>query len=340
MADIARRDRINDETLRGLIQMSARSLSKLRKIKNIARQYKDILRQVDQLPSTEDEMSEDWRAAEVFISLKILNGDTFLLSSLEPKSYPLIEGIWMEELKQQMAYYNWEQNENNTDKENYYLACREIRKLLIYAKQEPLAHFETFKDYIEETYLEYGIFDTRKTLEARNLVARKANQIYVHMGKNDDIANWFRAEMYVHLFYENIIPAIEFADKKNIANVLRAFEFSKAKEHSYLISNAFEVSIAIYFLDKDAVKEVLSEPSEYDYSMVEIERWFIDEKVKDKYYHKLEYNRISKELIFIGVMTKDERDELIRAVKEPECVNAIDELFVQSNMSPYVDMIL
>ena len=57
------------------------------------------------------------------------------------------------------------------------------------------------------------------------------------------------------MFYENIIPAVTMKDVDSAAMVLNAFGFSK--ENRYLIINALEAAIAIYFLDADVIRELL-----------------------------------------------------------------------------------
>ena len=62
-----------------------------------------------------------------------------------------------------------------------------------------------------------------------------------------------KAELYVRLFYDNIVDAVLKGTEQKVMNVLKAFEFSVRPENSFHLINCFEMSIAINFLNKSQV---------------------------------------------------------------------------------------
>lgn len=332
---------ISGEAMQRLITMSAKQFGQIRKIRAIMWQYEERLRDIDRsIPSTQEEMISDWRTAQVFIALKVLRGVEMGLSSLHPDSYPVLEDVWVEEIKQQLAYFHWENNKHRSDKENYYSACNEIRGLLLHKEREPVELFAPIRLYLEENYLRDGSFSVDKSLRARQLVTKKAEKIALLTQTNDAESNWFRAEMYARLFYENILSAAETSNKMSISKILRAFEFGKAKENNYQIANVFEVATTICYLDKSVLAEVITNPESYDYSMVMLSDFDFDQQITAKYSDKLMYDKNSNELIFMGVMAQEERIELLKAAGNQKCAYAVESLYRQSNMMPFEDMVL
>ena len=108
----------------------AERFSELRKIHSLLEIHRQRLRLVRELPSTQAEMTDDWNKAKAFLCLKILEGDDVGFTQLEPQTYAMLEEVWVEEVVQLKAYYNWEQQVEGSAEENYFKASNDIREIL------------------------------------------------------------------------------------------------------------------------------------------------------------------------------------------------------------------
>jgi hypothetical protein len=144
------------------------------------------------------------------------------------------------------------------------------------------------------------------------LIKRNAKRIRETTGNLDNDINWFRAKLYTGMFYENIIPAVIENNEDKTVMILKAFQFSKAPENRYLIINCFETAIAIHFLDKNIIQKVLKNSEEYDYSMVPVEDWPGPEKIEvpPEWKEKFRYDSDDKQIIYEGIMKKEEKNKL------------------------------
>ncbi|MDQ3848020.1 MAG: hypothetical protein M3261_03595 [Thermoproteota archaeon] len=288
------------------------------------------------MPSTAEGMSKDWEDACAFACLKIIEGEIDF-TQIEPASYPLLEDTWLRDVKRLKAYYIWKSEDTGDSEKNYFKASNEIRRLLLWQERAPIQEFKKVKDYLEEHYLtEVDDEKLDENKPATNmLISRKARRIWEIRGDLDQIANWFRAKLYTTMFYENIIGAVVNDDKQKTLAILRAFEFSKSPANRYLIINGFETAIAISFLNKDIIHEVLGKPELYDFNMEPLDDW--PDTVK---FSNLRYDKDDKQLIYDGVMKEEERDSLLNVLPEKKHRQAVENLYQQSQFRPFKDMIL
>jgi hypothetical protein len=196
------------------------------------------------LPSTEDEMNQDWLAANLELAYEVFEG-SIALAQLRPESYARLEQCWLEDIKRVKAYYVWLDAGDGwhpelTDR-NYSEACRRIdARLEQHGKEE--REFTAIHDYLENRYLIYGAVDPGKS---EPLIRAKAHRLWEATGNADAKRNWDIANDYVKVFYGGITPAISAGDLDAHDRVTKALH---AEDESRLIINAFEMLIALNFL--------------------------------------------------------------------------------------------
>jgi hypothetical protein len=217
--------------------------------------------------STPEEMKWDWSQAEVFLASDILDGTLNFARRIGASSYWRLEQVGLFEVRQLLAYLDWEQSagifddRSDSDMNYHYLkACAHIREKLLAAHvKASSAEFGEAKRYLEEHYLVGNNKLDYKKLEQSgkyNIIAIKANRIKEMTKCEDEMKNWCAAETYVKMFYENIVPAVMTDKPNNIEAVLKAFHFSLSSEHSYHIINSFEMALAVYFLKADTIAKL------------------------------------------------------------------------------------
>ena len=208
------------------------------------RKIKIIYGSVDALevliPSTEQEKDSDWQEAEATFSLNVLKR-LISFTQLSPESYPHLENTWIRKAKEILAYYYWLSGSSVGHYKDYMHAGVEIRKWLLNREQLEVKDFSTVKYYLSSRYLKSDLTLNEDSDYTKELIEKKAHRIWEinHNSKREE--NWFRAKLYVKLFYENIIDAIVEKDKNKIAKILEAFEFSKSQQNGFLIINTFFV---------------------------------------------------------------------------------------------------
>lgn len=327
-----------------IIKQAAEKFSLMRKAERIFWEYQNKLEHLKTCPSSKDEMLRDWVEGATFVSLQIIEGNSMSISDLNPKSFKYLEESWLRDVKKLKAFYVWKADRDANQEKNYSNASQSIRKLLINKKRAPLEKFYSIKKHIKNHYLQDGEknrLDDSKTW-TKMMVARKAERIWLmrlddntYGDNSDSEANWFRARLYIAMFYENIIGAIVDNDKEKTLNILRAFEFSKSPDNRYLIINAFEAAIAIEFLNKEIIQEVLNNPDLYTFNLEPVDSW--PDKIQTD---QLCYNSSDKELTYTGVMTAKERDRLKNIITDSQQKLIIDRLYHQSHMHPYQAQVL
>ena len=185
----------------------------------------------------------------------------------------------MAEIRQLLAYLGWESSGSilfDPHTEDHYLyAWEDFSKRLRSSANKVISdEFGEAKRYLEEKYVTltddgYRI-DYKKIDKAGeyNIIKIKSDRILKVTGQRDHgrywdhERNWYDAEIYVRMYYENIIPAVMTADEKSINAVIRAFDYSmkggmeSAYKGAYRIINAFEMALAIYFLSTTALENV------------------------------------------------------------------------------------
>ncbi len=296
---------------------------------------------LDSIPSSSNEMRHDWENACDLLTLQIAEG-TIPFTLISSNAYYIMEGSWWKMVKQASAYLRWKVDCSQSEAQHYDNASRALRQRL-FADQETgsLDVFEKVKSYITQKYLDDNgkVADATKC-EAHALIESKAKKISETTGENRSLLNWFRAKVYVSMFYENIIGAVINKDVCKTAMVLRAFEFSKSQKNRYIIINGFEALVAIYFLDKDIVKSILKDTTAFDFSCVAVEAWPAHIMPQCICAGSFEYNADQSQVTYLGSMTEEERDALIEILIREDHKSAVTHLYDQSHLYPYEDMVL
>src|ERR1035438_1473758 len=115
------------------------------------------------VPSTDEEMKRDWHNATVFMATTALMATVLRLSDLEEKCYPCIEGVWLGECKENIAYFLWMDARDevgvwydlHVQQNHYFEACARIRNLLVERRsKDRLENFGPIRDYICGNYLD------------------------------------------------------------------------------------------------------------------------------------------------------------------------------------------
>ena len=319
------------------VQFHAERFGIFRRMHALDREFWDRIERSGEYPSSEEERIEDWLDACAFLSLKIMEGKEFTLGQLEPAAYRLLEDAWLKTIKQLKAYYIWRANPSGNSEDDYFQASQDIRAWLRERPRVSLEHFEPVKKYLQECYLldaDTGRLDVLKP-GTDHLISRKAQRIWDTTRLTDDEANWFRAKTYVSMFYANIVAAVVRDDYEGTRMVLKALEFSKSPTNRYLIINGFETAIVIDFLNKDVVRDILETPRLYTFSMEPVDDWPYGDRISG-----LRYDRDAKQLIYEGVMSDAEKQELLIPIREQRFRLAVERLYQQSQLGPFKDMIL
>jgi hypothetical protein len=209
------------------------------------------------------------RLGEINFAWEVLDGKVRFNQNISSNSYYLFENIWLTQIKELIAHFNWINHRQNDDiryskhKEDYESACNTLRAMLVDASRKVDKSFflvET-KAYIENRYLTDGQFDDKK-YEAHELLNRKSAHIcerLVNKNDNDDIENWLDAKAYIKLYYENIIPAIVEKREESILSIIKAFQFTTIVKDKLHIIDVFEVILAIYYLDAAIISKLWEE---------------------------------------------------------------------------------
>jgi len=321
------------QLLEFIVQQQALAISRERKLGRYTPEF------LDALPSTEDEMLNDLLDARAFVVLKMLE-DEIGLGQVDPKAYFLLEGISLRRLKEMKAFFIYKAGGSGSPEGDYNRAAREIRGWLRRRARGSLAEFANVKVYLRTHYLDRHDRLNESSLAVERMITEKARRIRQLTNEPSDKVNWFRAKLYVSMFYENIVGAVVDDDRQKTATILKAFEFSKAPRNRYLITNAFEAAIAIGFLNKDLVDEIGRKPELFDFSMVGVDTWPECRALRSRWNGRFRYDEENKQIIYDGVMAENERDALISELEKEEHKIAVQHLFEQSTFRPYEDMIL
>ena len=259
--------RLTGEELRNHLEKKANLIGKFRKDSETITRA-EMLYEIT-YPSNKEEMDRDWYAALTEFAMDVIDGKVNLADSLTPEIFPSLENVWFKDVKQMKAYFVWKRLSGRWDpysaEDHYYTACRQIAKNL-FSKTGLQADKEKFgpmRRYLLERYL----VDERTCAgyqgadniggykpAMHSLILRKAERIFQTTGNTDSNENWGNAETYVNMYYGSIIDAVVRSGDA-IGHVLEAFRFSKAPACRFLVINAFEAALAIYFLDPEAVCE-------------------------------------------------------------------------------------
>lgn len=295
------------------------------------------------MPSTDKEKEGDWQEAEATFSLNVLRR-LISFTQLSPESYLHLENTWIRKAKAILAYLYWRSGNTKGHYDDFMRAGAEIRKWLLDREQRDPKEFATAKSYLLSRYLKNDNLINDNSIYTTELIRRKAHRIWEITQQSNMDKNWFRAKLYVKLFYENIIGAVVEKDNMKTAKILEAFEFSKAKENGFLVINTFEVILAVEFIDKNILAELIDTPA-YDLNMVPLEVCPISVTNIIKSDTNLEFDEQTSQLTYRGKMSEETLHKLIFAAEnDPECnessIVAIQHLYQQSQQVPFRDQIL
>ena len=320
-----------------LVNTYAYNFSQARNIKILLeRQSKDDAL----LESSTEDMLNDYLDGRAMVCLMVLE-DEMPFIRLDPESYNHLEGAWLRRVKQMKAYYIWKNHKRiGSALDDFFKAGQEIRNWLLHRPRSKLIHFDRIRGYIQREYLaDNGMLDETKP-GAFNLIKTKAHRIWQTTNQPDPKLNWYRAKLYVTMYYENIVGAVLENDERKTATILKAFEFSKSEENGYLIINAFEAVIAIDFLNKEIIHKLLNQPYSFDYNYVPADSWpqeLTEERICEG---RLSYNKNKNQLIYKGEMSEEERDCILSHLSDMEQRMSLEHLFAQSRRKPLEKMIL
>jgi hypothetical protein len=245
--------RISDGQLWEAIKNTALHLSRHRKAEALL----NLLKLDEMVPSTKEQMETDWRHASTHVATNVMTG-RLPLSDLDPECFPRLESVWLDDIRQNLAYFSWINNREEAGfwspdgvrQQYYHEACIEIRNLLVERRvKDRLENFVSVREYISERYLdEFQRFNGEHSsslteLKVRRLSANAARQM----------AEVLAAE-YSRKFYENIVPAVEACDQEACIGVLQAFQHGGSLPGFPSIVTCFEASVAISFLDATTVQ--------------------------------------------------------------------------------------
>ena len=297
------------------------------------------------IPSTANEMLNDLLDARSNLALNILKG-VIPFAQLHPESYVHLEAAWLRRVKAILAYCYWRAGSLKGPDADYFDASAEIRSWLLKRERSKLQDFDRVENYLTENYLtKSGLLDEKK---AEKLIIAKARRIWETTGEQDPEKNWFRARLYIKLFYENIVGAVRSKDEKTgrekTAKILEAFEFSKSPLNRFLIINAFEAVLAIEFLDKQVIEHLKNSPA-HNLNMVSVSFWPSHIGSRKSNNGEFRYDKPSRQIIYEGQMSVGDRDYLLHEL-EKETANkgaleiAVKHLYAQSQQVPFEMMIL
>jgi hypothetical protein len=253
---------LTDSDVVGRIESLAFHRSNARKLRKVIdRPIRALFRYAQRTrSSTPEEDHEDWIHGERIFALEVLEGNIHL-RRLDPRSYHRLEMQWLSEVKRTKAYLLWEPDEGSPalrhSDDYYFAACEELREALVSQElKAAVERFGPFEEYLVTHYLDAaGKLDPAKA-DTNAMLARKAYRIYDVTGEQNPETNWHHACVYAHMYYDNVLQAVNAHDPESTLGVLEAFQYSRAAGNRYLIINCFEAAIALYFLDPRVIKDL------------------------------------------------------------------------------------
>lgn len=295
---------------------------------------------------------KNWHNAEVFFASEVLEGRiNFATNISSSKSYWRLENIWLKDVKRLMAYFKWLDRKKQSfflqhHERDFFDVCNHIRIDLLINKgmKAPLSKFTKAQSYIQEHYLGHDgklCFPLQEGTKLHGLIKNKASRIFKTTKETDRDKNWFQAETFTRMFYENIIPAVMEKNKEKVLRVLKAFQYSKMNR--FIVINCFETALAIYFLDQNIIKTLWNESAQkplpnttFD-SIVYVDSWpqdfTIDETEGSRTRFWVDRNKIGFNGVMLDIEKKVLLDTLNKAAHEKpkeEHIKAIDDLYNQS----------
>lgn len=199
-------------------------------------------------------MNNNCNQAKIIFALKVIDGLFYKFVDLE---FKYLESVWLLEIKQLKAYFIWNFNNQRSDLDNYHKGCDDIRNKLLNGDRTDLKYFSPVEKYIRDHYLNAkDQLDTNSDY-VKGQISMKAYLIYEITKRENEKNNWYIAELYTKMFYENIISAVKKSDNESTIKILKALQFDKSRDNCYSVITAFETAIAIHFLDKTLLRIIL-----------------------------------------------------------------------------------
>jgi hypothetical protein len=235
-----RRDLIPENDLRQSIAVTALDLSRIRKAQAILTQGGPIRFLDRAIPSTDAEREADWNHAVTVWTERVMWDRDFNLERFDENCYGYFEGIWLEDIKQRIAYLKWvdvggELTSNASRQGFYFQACDELRKRLA-DPQYKQPHHGRAVQRLEA--LNHGVLRAA-------LVSRKATRT----------GSQKSAETFVSEFYGNIVPAVEKQDRDATIRVVKALLNGGSAPGQPDLVNGFETVVTVAFLNPAVVRD-------------------------------------------------------------------------------------
>jgi len=128
------------------------------------------------------------------------------------------------------------------------------------------------------------------------------------------------------------------ATKCSIAQVLKAFQFSKHPDNRFLIVNCFEAAIAIYFLDPNIINELWTNAEACNFNMVYVEDWpkhLACFKITEQSLENMKLEEVPEEVLKkLGSI----KDQII--VEEKKFIDILKETIGEEKIAKYKSSIL
>jgi hypothetical protein len=251
---------ISDDTIKGFIEQTAYYISREEKRKYISDADVDEL-YLRVAPPDFDIDNTCYVWARAHFALAILEGRP-RFEKLSSKSYRHLELSLFSDVKQAKAYLLWKRRGGykNEDVNNYLEVCERFRKRALNDKAKlSLKQFQKVKEYIEAEYLTNGKLDDDKP-GCHQLLNLKAGDVWMLLHKREtDETHWKTAKTTAALFYENIIPAVEFDDAESLERLKTLFVRhppirDEAIQRAELV-DCFQVAIITSFLKPSIVSK-------------------------------------------------------------------------------------
>lgn len=298
--------------------------------------------------STAEEKNTDREQAEIRFADEVLEGRISLATNVPTAGYALLADCWLNTVKRHRAYFLWRQHEaseNSWDEKRYYYrVCEYLRQRLVdrSIKAQP-EQFGKIGDFLEASYLTNGRLDREKD-KTRALLGAKAGRIWLRTGARQQTVaeqsrDWHDAEVYSRLFYDNIIGAVEDRDSDKILAVLKALQFTPDFHTGHYVINCFEAAIALYFLDAEIINEhwkraerTEAPPANHGSAKREVlvTDWPASYQVPDECV--TEFFRGPDRVGFVGMMTNQQRDALLRGLVKTGHIDAIEDLYAKTHV--------
>ena len=246
--------RASANDLREDIALRALGLSRIRKCRTILLDYGPNLdRFFDvQIPATKAEMETDWRHA-CLICVNQFMLRTLKIENVEPASFQMFEGTWVDELKEMLGYHTWINSgtgytSETVREQHYFDACEELRTRLVDTNCKVTDDPATVIQHLQDTYFPDG---TLGGAETDKLIRSKENRL--PMGSRP------RASAFVQAFYGNIIKVITDRSFAATKNILKAIQHGGSAPGEPDIVSGFETLLLTGFLDAMAVERCWTE---------------------------------------------------------------------------------